>query len=399
LTERARKRIRVAVGIFLVMGGTLLLVEAARPDTAASSDAAFRRKILRYVRARFGVPDSVKLTVDPLRPFSYPEFLQTTITADDGRQKHTTDAFVTKNRRFLILGSLYTVVVDPKTEIVQHLREQFKLPAGSSVTADPFRSSPYPNLLATTVSVDDGQQKQLVDFYVTKDNRCLVLGTIFNLAVDPKREVLRTIVTADQPSQGPASAPVTIVEFSDLECPMCARVHEFLEKELLPKYGGKVRVVYKEFPLPTIHDWSLLGSIANQCAYQINPATFAPYRSLIFKNRISLNGTNARHLLLDYGEQVGLDRFRLGACIDSKASLPRIEENVREGNLVGVRATPTSFVNGKMVIGMESPEAFYKVVDEALRQTAVGRSRQGAATAGGRRSPGASSPKPPTTNP
>jgi protein-disulfide isomerase len=238
-----------------------------------------------------------------------------------------------------------------------------------------------------------------VDFYVTKDNRCLVVGTIFNLTVEPRREVLRTIVTADQPSQGPASAPVTIVEFSDLECPMCARVHEFLEKELLPKYGGKVRVVYKEFPLPTIHDWSLLGSIANQCAYQINPATFAPYRSLIFKNRINLNATNARDLLLDYGEQVGLDRLRLGACIDSKASLPRIEENVREGNVLGVTATPTSFVNGKRLVGMESADVFYKAVDEALRRTAVRRSGQGMAASGGRRSLGASSPKPPTTNP
>jgi protein-disulfide isomerase len=60
----------------------------------------------------------------------------------------------------------------------------------------------------------------------------------------------------------------------------------------------------------------------------------------------------------------------LAACIDSKASLPRIEENVREGNLVGVSRTPTSFVNGKMVVGLESPDAFYKVVDEALRAPA-----------------------------
>lgn len=399
MIKRLRKHIGVFVGILLTMGGVWLVAKEGRPGAARTSDAAMRAQILRYVRAKFGVPDSVKLTVDPLRPFTYPGFLQTIITADDGKQKHTNSVFLTKDRRYLILGSLFMAGADPENEIVQHVRELFKIPTASSVTAGPFRDSEFPNLLATAVTVDYGKEKEVHDFYMTKDKRCLVVGAIFNLSVDPKRETLRTVTTANQPSQGPASAPVTIVEFSDLQCPMCARVHEFLQKELLPKYAGKVRVVYKEFPLTTIHDWSLTGSIANQCAYQINPATYAPYRSLIFKNQMSFNATTMRDLLLDYGEQVGLDRFRLGACIDSKASLPRVEENVREGNLMGVTRTPTFFVNGKMVIGMESPEAFYRVVDEALRQTAGGRSGQGMATSGGRRSPRASNPKPPTPNP
>jgi len=370
LTKRLGKYIGVSVGVLLALGGAWLVGNEMRAGTAATSDAATRQKILRYVRARFGVPDSVKLTADPLRPFTYPQFLQTTITADDGKQKHTNPAFVTKDGRYLVLGSLFMAGSDPKNEIVQHVRELFKIQTASSVTAGPFRNSSFPNLLATTVTVDDGKQKVNQDFYLTQDNRCLVVGTVFSLAVDPKREALRIITTADQSSQGPARAPVTVVEFSDLQCPSCARVHEFLEKELLPKYGNKVRVVYKEFPLPAIHNWSLTGSIACQCAYQINPGSYAAYRSLIFKNQSSFNVTNARDLLLDYGEQAGVDRLRLAACIDSKASLPRIEENVREGNLVGVSRTPTSFVNGKMVVGLESPDAFYKVVDEALRAPA-----------------------------
>jgi protein-disulfide isomerase len=370
LTKRLGKYIGISIGVLLALGGAWLVGNEGRPGTAATSDAATRQKILRYVRAKFGVPESVKLTADLLRPFSYPQFLQTIITADDGKQKHTNPAFVTKDGRYLILGSLFMSGADPKNEIVQHVRELFKIQTASSVTAGPFRNSPFPNLLATTVTVDDGKQKVTQDFYLTQDNRCLVVGTVFNLAVDPTREALRIITTADQPSQGPARAPVTVVEFSDLQCPTCARVHEFLEKELLPKYGNKVRVVYKEFPLPGIHDWSLPASVACQCAYQINPGSYGVYRSLIFKNQSSFNVTNARDLLLDYGEQVGLDRLRLAACIDSKASLPRVEENLREGNQVGVSRVPTSFVNGKMVVGMESADAFYKVVDEALRATA-----------------------------
>jgi protein-disulfide isomerase len=187
------------------------------------------------------------------------------------------------------------------------------------------------------------------------------------LTIDPRREALRAIVTANQPSQGPPHAPVTIVEFSDLQCPMCARLHEFLEKELLPKYGDKVRLVFKEFPLVTIHDWTLTASIANQCVYQINPQAYAPFRSLVFQNQSSINATNARDLLLSYGEQVGVDRVRLAGCLDAKAALPRIEENAREGKILNIQFTPTCFINGRKVVGMPSADAYYKAVDEALR--------------------------------
>jgi protein-disulfide isomerase len=393
LRKRWGKYLGASLGILLTAGSVWLATSHAGPGASGASDAATRAKIVRYVRAKFGIPDSVTLTVDRLRPFTYPDFLQTVITADDGKQKRTNNAFLTKDRRYLILGSLFMAGADPQGEVVQHVRKLFSIPATSSVTAGPLRGSEFPNLLATAVTVDDGKEKQVQSFYVTKDNRCLVLGTIYDLSLDPKQEVLRTLITENQPSLGPASAPVTVVEFSDLQCPSCARVHQFLEEELLPKYDGKVRVVFKEFPLPAIHEWALLGSIANQCAYEIDPPTYAPYRSLIFKNRYGLNATNARALFLSYGEQVGLDRFRLGACIDSRASLPRVEENVREGNLLGVRATPTCFVNGKMVIGLESPDVFYKVVDEALRLAAARRLGQGTGPARTRRSPKSVTPK------
>jgi protein-disulfide isomerase len=171
----------------------------------------------------------------------------------------------------------------------------------------------------------------------------------------------------NEPSQGSVSAPVTIVEFGDLQCPMCARLHDFLESDLLPKYGDKVRIVYKEFPLVMIHDWTLTASVACQCAYQINPGAYVPLRSMIYKNQASINAMNVRDLMLSYGEQAGLDRLRFAACIDSKATLPHVEADFKEGQAVGVSSTPTCFVNGKMVVGFTSPDAYYKMVDETLR--------------------------------
>jgi protein-disulfide isomerase len=361
------KSVGVALAGFLIVGGALLIGESPRPAAPATDDAATRSNIVRYVRAKFGVPETVKLTADPLQPAVYPAFLQTNIISDNGKETHPNNAYVTKDHRYLILGQLYLVTANPEDALVQRVREQFKIPASSSVTATPFTASPYPNLLTTSVTVDDGKRKVTQSFYLTKDHRCLVLGSIFNLGVDPRREVLRTLKTENEPSQGATGAPVTIVEFGDLQCPMCAVLHDFLERDLLPKYRNKVRIVYKEFPLVMIHDWTLTASVACECAYRINPRSYVPLRSMIYKNQRSITAANVRDLMLSYGEQVGLDRLRFAACIDSKATLPHVEADFKDGEAVGITSTPTCFVNGKKVVGFTSPDDFYKMVDETLR--------------------------------
>ena len=149
---------------------------------------------------------------------------------------------------------------------------------------------------------------------------------------------------------------------------MCARLHAFLEKELLPKYGDKVRVIFKEFPLVQIHDWSLTAAIANECVYEIKPEAFAPYCSLIFENQAATNAANVRDTLFGYSDQVGVDRVKLAGCLDSKASLPRVGEGASEGKRLKIQSTPTSFINGRMLLGFPSAEAYYKAVDEALKE-------------------------------
>lgn len=169
------------------------------------------------------------------------------------------------------------------------------------------------------------------------------------------------------PSVGPADAPITIIEFSDLQCPSCVRMHQILMEQVVPKYGRKVRIVFKEFPLTAVHDWALTGAIAAQCAYTINPSAYVPLRSAIFQSQLNFNVTNVRAMLLTYGEQVGLDRLKLSACIDSKASLPRVEKDVRDGKLLGVKSTPTFFINGQPVVGIPTVEGLMATIDQMLQ--------------------------------
>jgi protein-disulfide isomerase len=268
----------------------------------------------------------------------------------------------------LVLGKLVPVNSDPKADLIASLRQQFSLPPTTNVTASDFRPSTHANLLATTVTVSEANKPaETQELFMTSDRRVLVVGGIFSLVEDRRKLALQNIKMADQPRLGPAKAPVTIVEYSDLQCPTCARMHDFLENEVMKKYSGRVQVVFKEFPLAQIHDWSLTASIANQCVYQINPGAYVPFRSLIYKNQLGTTAGNVRDLMLTYGEQLGIDRLRLAGCIDSKASLPRVEANFIEGKNIGVQSTPTSFINGKMVIGVPNIDDFHKDVDAALK--------------------------------
>jgi protein-disulfide isomerase len=258
---------------------------------------------------------------------------------------------------------------DTRDKILRYLSERFPLSSTAKMTVGPLRPSAYPGFYQTTVTVEDGKQtpaKQ--DFYVSKDGHYLIQGNVYTLGADPRREAERQISLQGKPSVGPAYAPVTIVEYADLQCPTCAKMHEFLESQLLPKYGDKVRVVFKEYPLVQIHDWALTAALANECVYAIKPDAYVPYRTKVFENQTNITATSAEAQLERYAEQTGVDLAKVRACIDSKQTMGEVESDFKEAQALGVMSTPTFFINGKMLVGGPAPEEFYKVIDEALKR-------------------------------
>jgi protein-disulfide isomerase len=254
-----------------------------------------------------------------------------------------------------------------REKIIHYVRDRFAVPDSVKITMTDLRASAYSDFLETTITLDDGKDKRSQPLFVSKNMRYLVEGSIFNLAGDPREEIVRLISLPDQPIQGPANAPVTLVEYSDLECPICAHLQEELETDIVPKYGNKLRVVFKEFPLVNIHDWALPAAIAAQCVYQIDPSKYVDFRSTVYKNQASVTGDHARDMLLHFGAEVGIDNMKLAACIDSKSTLSRVEANMHEGDALGVNQTPTSFINGRTLVGAPVSTDFYKLIDEAMR--------------------------------
>ena len=344
--------------------------------STSKSETPSSEKILQFVREKFGVVSTVKLTMGPLEPSPNPDYYQTVVTIDDGKQPRQQALSVSKNGRLLLIGDLVALTGDIDTAITQAVREAFKVPTGVSLTVTgSLHPSKYPGFLSVTVMANDAvHPSQSQDFLVTDDKKYLNLGgMVYSLNVDPRRQALSVMTLKDLPTQGPAHAPVTIVEFADLECPSCAHMHQFLEDQLVPKYGDKVRVVFKEFPLVKIHQWAETAAIANECAYQIDPSKFVPYRSLIFQHQNDIdaaqaNAAQVRELLMSYGQQVGLDAAKLAGCMDTPGGAKtRVEEGMHEGEELSVNSTPTFYINGRFQ-GAAPPEVFFQAVDDAMKE-------------------------------
>jgi protein-disulfide isomerase len=169
---------------------------------------------------------------------------------------------------------------------------------------------------------------------------------------------------AHEPSFGPADAPVTIVEFGDLECPSC-RAEAPVLRQLLPAlFPNKIRVVFKDYPLESIHPWARAGSIAARCVFRQNPQAFWKFYDWDYDSQDDITVDNLKSKVLAWAGKNGLSAASLESCIDSKATDAEVARNIAEGKAVGVKGTPTVFING--VKSSTNPTVLQQVVEKEL---------------------------------
>jgi protein-disulfide isomerase len=171
----------------------------------------------------------------------------------------------------------------------------------------------------------------------------------------------RKQVAAKGPSRGPENAKVTIVEFSDFECPFCGKAHDTVE-EVMKAYAGKVRLVFRQFPLD-FHKNAQKAAEASLCAHE--QGKFWEYHDLLFKNREKL----AVEDLKAHATETGLDAAKFNECLDSGKQAKQVADDMAEAKKVGVSGTPAFFINGVMLSGALPFEEFKKVIDAELTGT------------------------------
>ena len=161
------------------------------------------------------------------------------------------------------------------------------------------------------------------------------------------------------PAKGDRKAAVTIVAFSDFQCPFCARLEPILN-EVSGAYGDAVRVVWKDFPLTAIHPDAFKAAEASHCAAE--QARYWDYHRRLFENQQSM-GLPA---LKAHAAAIGLDMARFDSCLESSRYAARVQESLDTGASVGVQATPTVFINGRALHGAQPFNVFAKFIDEEL---------------------------------
>lgn len=174
----------------------------------------------------------------------------------------------------------------------------------------------------------------------------------------------RAAVQAEGPARGKASAPVTIVEFSDFECPFCSRAAQTIRK-ITDTYGERVRVVFRDFPLAS-HRTAPRAAEAAHCADE-QGKFWEMHDLLLAKGGVPLSDGDLRKAAADAGAEVDL----FNVCLASGRYAEAWKTSQEEGTRAGVTSTPTFFINGRMVIGAAPYEMFQSIIDDELEQAAA----------------------------
>lgn len=170
------------------------------------------------------------------------------------------------------------------------------------------------------------------------------------------------------PFRGGAKAPVTIVEFSDFHCPFCRRVISTLT-QIESKYGDKIKLVFRDFPIESLHPGATKAHEAARCAGE--QGKFWPYHDKLFARE----PTSSPESFKGIAKEIGLNENSFETCLGSGKFQAAIKEDIAEGNRVGVGGTPAFFINGRLISGAQPLEAFTRVIDDELARTVATRSK------------------------
>lgn len=175
----------------------------------------------------------------------------------------------------------------------------------------------------------------------------------------PKRPTF-DVKVGNAPSFGGETAKVTIVEFSDFQCPYCAEGAKVL-RQLKAKYGNKIKVAFKQFPLP-FHSQAKRAAVAALCINEQKTELFWKMHDQLFADQGKLSPTDLKLI----AKNLGADTTKFNKCLDDNKYIAQVEKDIQEGKAIGVKSTPTFYVNGQLVAGALPVEMFSEIIDQEL---------------------------------
>jgi protein-disulfide isomerase len=269
--------------------------------------------------------------------------------------------------------SAQSVAPDISQRIERQIRATYSVPANVKIVLSPLKASEFPNYDALTITFESPDKKQNYDFLLAKDHQTLVRLVKLDLSKDPYAEVMKKIDVSGRPVRGKKDAKVVAVNYDDFQCPFCSRLHQTLFPDLLKEYGDRVAFVYKDFPLSDIHPWATRAAVDANCLAAQNNDAYWDFADYIHANQRETNSEKGRdgqfdavdRATVDNGKKHNLDLTKLQACIKAQND-GMIKASLKEGELLGVSATPTLFINGQELDGAVPIAEIRAAFDHAL---------------------------------
>lgn len=255
------------------------------------------------------------------------------------------------------------------------VRSQFGVPPDVSVSLGQRKPGKLPGYDTLPVTLSHGSTTKEIDFLISTDNTRLARLETFDLANDP----VFNIDVEGRPIRGNPAAKVTVINFDDLQCPFCARMHSALFPDTLDRYKNNVRFIYKDDPLTELHPWAMRAAVDANCLAAQSGETYWKFVDYVHTHGQEVSGedrnvqksyTTLDRIAREEATLAKLDSARLDACL-AKQDETQVRASAKEAEALGVDGTPALFVNGERISGALPPEQIWMVIDRALRAAGI----------------------------
>lgn len=254
-----------------------------------------------------------------------------------------------------------------KQKFGDYVRYAEGFPAAVQIAVDDPTPSPFKGYYRVLVHLSSGPQKLDRLYYVSADGQQFVAGNLWDINRSPFVDTLQHLPTTG-PSFGPANAKVTIIVFSDFECPYCRELAKTLRDNIPQKYPNDVRVMFEDFPIDAIHKWARAAAEASHCIEREKPEAFWAFHDWIFEHQQEVDSANLGDKVAAFAKQQNLDPTKISACMASHATAEQVNASQKAGQELQISRTPTLFINGRMVPGAISWEQLDTVIKMELNR-------------------------------
>jgi protein-disulfide isomerase len=363
---------------------TIAMAQApSKSQTAGAGTASAlpsKATVDSFLKHMFGFDPNMSPTVTSIKPSPAAGIAEVTINFKSGQNSGEKKLYILPGQRQAIGGEMTPFAGEgsgarPSDAAINSYVRQATGGVNPAITWTIAEVKPraVSGLTQVSVVLKTPQGSGVVPFLVTADQKYALRGEVVPFGRDPfAANRAKLDKGSNGPARGPANAPITIVEFADLQCPSCKSAHPLIQR--LVSEVPNARFVFQQFPLTQVHKWAFQAAEYGDCVHRENPAAFWKYLEAVYSAQEQITqdtgnsddaGKKASAKLKDLAAQAGVDGQKVAACVEESATAERVNRSVELGKEMQISGTPTLFVGGRKIsnLGQMPYESLKRMVD------------------------------------